>query len=253
MKVKIGFIQSPLQKDRGKMIQDLIEEAIEKNCDIVALPEMWLTGFSFTEEDEKKAAEFLHRVRELSRKADTLIIPGTLPEREQGRLYNTAYAIHRGGIVHKRRKLFLFEPMGESEIFSPGDPPSAFQFKSLRIAIAICYELRFPAIFDRIIRSKADLIIIPAQWPNTREEHWRTLLRGRALETQAFVVGINVVGKTKKLSFSGFSAVIHPLGYPIIEASHTEGLFICDIETEEAKPYREQVPVIRDTITHGNI
>ncbi len=246
MKISVGLIQTGLTPNREEFVRRALDEVLSKGCQLIVLPEMWLTGFSASEESLKKAEAFINEVKEISRGTDTLIVAGTFPLKEGKEIYNAAVAIKNGSVVHTRKKLYLFEPMGETKIFSRGTQPEVFSYMRMRLGIAICYELRFPDIFLRLVEDEADIVIVPAQWPDARIEHWRTLLKARAIEGQFFVVGVNVVGSTKRLSFSGFSSVVHPLGHRILEVSHTEGLFITQIDLESAEDYRKSIPVRRD-------
>ena len=246
MELTVGLIQTGLSSNREDSAKKALDEALSKGCQLIVLPEMWLTGFSASEESLKKAETFIEEVKKISRGTDSLIVAGTFPVKEGEGIYNTAVVIRNGEIVHTRKKLYLFEPMGETKIFSRGTQPEVFSYMRMRLGIAICYELRFPDIFLRLVEDEADIVIVPAQWPDARIEHWRTLLKARAIEGQFFVVGVNVVGSTKRLSFSGFSSIVHPLGHRILEVSHMEGLFIGTIDLESAEEYRRSIPVRRD-------
>ena len=230
---------------------NFLKEATDKKCDFVALPEMWLTGFNVDKESVEISQKFLNYTLNFSKGKDVVFIPGTFPERENNITYNTAFVIYDGRIVAKRRKRFLFALMKEPEIFSSGEPPKIIELKKVRFGIAICYELRFPEVFKKLSLEKAHLIVVPAQWPHDRISHWRTLLKARAIENQCFVAGINVVGKTSKLFFSGFSSVIHPLGDPMVEVSRSEGLFVVDIDFKDVIEYRKNIPVLDDSIKYA--
>ncbi len=247
----MGIVQTSINTRDEKWGLCTVDRALEEGCALVVFPEMWLTGFSTSQEALEKTERYIERLLEATRGANALIIAGTFPEEEDGRFFNTAYCISNARVVHKRRKLFLFEPMGETNIFSPGEPPATFEACGLKVGVAICYELRFPCIFERLMREEPHIVAVPAQWPHPRIEHWRTLLRARAVEGQYFIAGANVVGETEKFTFSGFSGVFHPLGHPIIEVSHTEGLFICTLDFDSMYRYRRLVPVARDLRLYG--
>jgi len=104
--------------------------------------------------------------------------------------------------------------------------------------------LRFPEVFS-IASHKADAIIIPANWPAKRREHWITLLRARAIENQVYIFAVNCVGNIGDLNYSGDSCVIKPDGEIVEMASYEEKLIIYDFQNDVAK-YRSNFPVKQD-------
>lgn len=251
--MRVGVVQTRLQKkpeDAFDYGLALLEEALEKDCGFVCFPEMWLTGFNCNESRIAMAEAYLERVRELSSSSDCIIVAGTFPERAEEGVYNTAYVFFKGSL-YKRRKRYLFGLMNEPELFLSGEPPEVMELNGVKFGIIICYELRFPELSKLLALRGADILFVPAQWPDARVEHWRVLLRARAVENQFFVAGVNVVGKGTALSFSGFSALYHPLGNPVIEVSKTHGLFVADIDFGDAVSYRKSIPVLEDSVKYG--
>ncbi len=245
MKIKVGLVQISTNEESTALT--LIKKALSSKCEIIALPEMWLTGFIPTEEKINASKDFIKKVMELSKNHDALIIPGSFPVKEGPHIYNTAFAIHKGEIIHIRKKFYLFSPMGETKYFSTGSYPETFEFKGLRIAIVICYELRFPDIFlNLMLKNTPDIVLVIAQWPSKRRYHWITLLQGRAIEGQYFVAGVNVTKPTGKLSFTGDSRTFSPLGNPLLEAGEEEGVFVCELDIKEILNYRRSIPVLED-------
>jgi predicted amidohydrolase len=90
------------------------------------------------------------------------------------------------------------------------------------------------------------MALIPAEWPASRIEHWRTLLRARAIENQMFVVATNRTGNSPTEKFGGFSSIIDPWGNTLLEANQDEGLFSTVIELDDVERIREQIPIIKD-------
>ena len=248
MNLKVAVIQPPLKEPESFVLDAL---AHLEDHHVAVLPEMWLTGFDTSPEALEKSSAFIERVKELSKGMDTLIFAGTFPYKEGEKTYNTSVVIHRGSIVHTRRKLYLFQPMGEDKLFCPGEPPKILTYQGVGFSVVICYELRFPDIFYLIGLKKPQIMVVQAQWPSARHHHWRKLLRARAIESQAFVIAANVVGKRKDLVFNGGSAVIHPLGETMVEANRCETVLSCSISLEEVEKYRKQIPVLEDMGRYG--
>jgi len=116
-----------------------------------------------------------------------------------------------------------------------------------RTAIAICYDLRFPEIFRHFALDGAELVLLPAQWPLPRLEHWRILLRARAIENQFWMVAGNRSGRDPGgVTFAGHSAVINPWGEIVVEGGEERALLLADLDLEEVKRTRRSFPVLRD-------
>jgi len=110
----------------------------------------------------------------------------------------------------------------------------------------ICYDLRFPEIFRTAASAGAVVFTVIASWPEARKEHWRTLLRARAIENQAFVIGVNRAGTDPSFRYPGCSAVIDPWGNTVVELDDQEGIASADIRIEDAVEWREKFPALRD-------
>jgi predicted amidohydrolase len=111
--------------------------------------------------------------------------------------------------------------------------------------VFICYDLRFADEFWALAH-ETDLYVVVANWPAPRREHWRTLLRARAIENQAYVLGVNRVGAVKNLDHVGDSAIIDPLGRTLIEASIGEAVLVADVTPQYVHEVRETLPFLRD-------
>jgi predicted amidohydrolase len=117
--------------------------------------------------------------------------------------------------------------------------------EGLRVSLFVCYDLRFADEFWTV-GAGTDLYVVVANWPEPRREHWRTLLRARAIENQAYVLGVNRVGAVKDLNHVGDSAIIDPLGRTLAEASIGEAVLVADVTAEQVIAVRETLPFLRD-------
>ena len=115
-----------------------------------------------------------------------------------------------------------------------------------RTGLAICYDLRFAELFRHYAIGGAALVLIPAMWPASRSEHWKILLRARAIENQMFVAAVNVTGKIESEDFDGGSSVIDPCGKELLIADNQPALFTADIDMNEVVTARAKMPVLTD-------
>ena len=110
----------------------------------------------------------------------------------------------------------------------------------------ICYDLRFPEVFRKLVLAGSRLIIIPAEWPSSRIEHWRILLQARAIENQVFMIGVNCTGNVLGFDYGGHSAVISPWGKILGELDDQEGFLTVKIDLDEVEQVRKRIPVWAD-------
>ena len=118
-------------------------------------------------------------------------------------------------------------------------------FRSITITPFICYDLRFPEIFQ-IASKKSDLICVAANWPKEREKHWITLLTARAIENQCYIAGINRIGSGDGIDYSGCSMIIDPEGNILNNINNDEGIIISDIYEDKVKDIRRKFTLKRD-------
>ena len=219
-----------------------------QGAQLALLPEMWSTGFAYRTLNElaQKTAAVVAELQELSAR-HKLVIIGSQPEPAgEDRVYNTAHVIDNGRIVAAYRKLHLFSLLGEDKAFKGGDDWCLADTSLGRIGVIICYDLRFPELSRRLALEGARVICVPAQWPKPRQEHWRTLLRARAIENQLYVISANACGPVGKLDFFGMSMVIDPKGEVLADAGEQEGEIIAPLSWQAMDDWRAQIPCFAD-------
>lgn len=224
-----------------------LRRAGEKGASLAVLPEMWSTGYDY--KNLAAQAEQTPRVIEALKGATAelgMVTVGSLPEKDGDTLFNTAYVIDRGVVVGSYRKLHLFSTMGEDRFLGAGDRTLVVPTSAGRLGIAICYDLRFPELFRKLALEGAEIICIPAEWPKPRQEHWRTLLRARAIENQLFIAAANCCGIQGKLDFFGMSLLISPRGEILAEGGDTPTEITASFDFEEMASYRFQIPCFHD-------
>ena len=229
--------------DRNLMtVEAALDRVAKQNVQLAVLPEMWSAGYDY-KRLAKHAAETPRVIEALCRKTAelNLVVVGSLPEQDGGKIYNTAYVIDRGELVGSYRKLHMFSTMGEDRFLSPGDRTLVVPTSVGRLGIAICYDLRFPELFRKMALEGAEIICLPAEWPKPRQDPWRTLLRARAMENQLFVVASNCCGIQDKLDFFGMSLLLSARGDVLAEGGEVDVELIATFDYQEMVDYRSQI------------
>ncbi|MDI3502576.1 MAG: hypothetical protein PWR09_701 [Archaeoglobi archaeon] len=213
MKLRISLIQMSVDSRNPdanlKKAAEMLEEASKLSPDVIVLPELWITGYC---DDLKEAWIYTNSADELLKafasSHSCFIFGGTLPSLENGNLYNECRVYSPEGLVGIYRKIHLIPLLNEHRIFTPGSFLGVFDFLGLRWGTVICYDIRFPELMRELVKLGAEIIVIPAEWPESRIEHWKTLLRARAIENQVFIAACNAVSPDQSLG--GNSMVIDP-------------------------------------------
>src|SRR5206468_579081 len=126
---------------------------------------------------------------------------------------------------------------GEHERYAAGSDFVTVDVEGLRVSLFVCYDLRFADEFWTLAAT-TDLYVVPANWPRPRHEHWRALLRARAIENQAYVLGVNRVGAAGDLPHDGGSALIDPLGGTVFEGAAAAAILTGDVEADTVRQTR---------------
>ncbi len=216
---------------------------------LLALPEMFATGFSM---DAKKTTDSVECETErfladLAQEQGLYLLAGLVTTGEDGRERNQSVVWNpQGKEIARYSKIFPFAPGGELENYAAGDSLVQFQWEGMQTALFICYDLRFPEIFRRAAADGAQLITVIASWPQARIHHWVTLLQARAIENQAFVIGVNRCGVDPKFCYPGRSIIVHPDGQILADAEGVEGIIQADLSLSELVEYRKTRPFLND-------
>ncbi len=214
---------------------------------LVVLPEMFACGFSMNadriaEDVDGPSTAF---VREMASEHGVWIA-GSVPERTPtGRPRNVLVLAEPGGAVHRYAKMHPFTFAGEHEHYDAGTQHVTVEVEGVRCTLFICYDLRFADEFWATA-ARTDCYVVIANWPKKRREHWTTLLRARAIENQAYVVGINRVGTGGALEYSGDSRIFDPWGEPIAAAAMAETMVLAEVDPQVVADARVKFPVLND-------
>jgi predicted amidohydrolase len=251
MNIKAAAIQFNVQQGDVDANMAYIREALARvaaaGANLAVLPEMWSSGFAYRNLNDLalRTEGIVEELLELSRQLK-LVIVGSMPEPNGDKVFNAVHVIDNGNLTGVYRKIHLFSLLGEDRAFSGGDSWLLANTTIGRVGVIICYDLRFPELSRRLAVEGAEVICVPAQWPRPRQEHWRTLLRARAIENQLFVVACNACGIIGKLDFFGMSLIIDPKGELLAEAGESDCELVAELDIQTMKEWRAQIPCFND-------
>jgi predicted amidohydrolase len=226
-----------------------LAEAAAVGAKLIVLPEMYSYGFSMNTEriaeppDGPSVAFLIEQARDLG-----VWICGSVPElpsTDAERPANTLVLAGPGGELHRYRKRHPFSFANEHVYYEAGEEALTVEIDDLRVSTAICYDLRFADDFW-VLAEDTDVYVVVANWPTKRREHWRTLLRARAIENQAWVVGLNRVGEGGGIEYNGDSMIIDPWGEIVSSASRDEAMLLANVDVERVREARTKFPVLQD-------
>jgi omega-amidase len=205
--------------------ESLVAEAAKREGGLVCFPEMWTTGFNWEYNRRTAAAHAgtAERVADMARRHGVWI-NGTMPELDAGGRVANSSVLHgpdgmRAGVY---RKAHLFSFMGEDRHMAPGNALCLAGTPWGGTGLAVCYDMRFPELFRTYALKGAKLTLLPSAFPHPRLEHWKVLVRARAIENQMFIAAINQVGTERlddgAVAYFGHSMIVDPWGVVVAEA-----------------------------------
>ena len=217
---------------------------------MVVLPEMCMSGFS---RDVAAAtsgvAESESALAELAKKHRIALMAG-LATRQGNCVANESVTYGPDGSELARyRKIQPFSMAGEAESYPAGDKIVTFEWAGFTIAPFICYDLRFPELFRAAVDKGANLFAIIGNWPNRRHQHWTTLLKARAIENQAAVIGVNRSGTDPEFTYAGGSLILGPQAEVMAEAGEAPCIIRAEISPSLVNEWRAGFPALRDRRT----
>lgn len=238
-------------------VEKLLREAGVLPGALIVLSEFFATGFSTDvakiaeAEGEGESQTFLAH---LAKQYQAFVLggivtretPGNGRGRNQCVVYNPA-----GEEIARYWKLHPFSYGGETDHYDAGSQLITFDWSGCTVAPFICYDVRFPEVFRRVA-GPAKLYTVIANWPAPRREHWITLLRARAIENQAYVIGVNRCGDDPKLTYAGDSLIIDPRGETIADGGAVEGVISAEVNLDDLEAYRHSFPALVDRRSEFN-
>ncbi|WP_454052907.1 nitrilase-related carbon-nitrogen hydrolase [Clostridium sp. Marseille-Q7071] len=233
-----------------RLCETFISEGKAKSVDLILFPEMTLTGFTMNTEKLGEDDNFsVKRMKLLAKKYNIAIGFGHIEKvlLENKIMGKNIYSIisNNGEVLTSYSKIHPFSFGEESFHYISGEKINTCNIGDITISPFICYDLRFPEIFQ-IASKNSHLITVAANWPESRIEHFKILLKARAIETQCYIAGINRVGEGNGLIYNGWSMIVDPLGREVCNLKDIEGLLIGEIDKKLVNEVRENFKLKND-------
>lgn len=247
--MRIALLQYPIEWANPQANVGLLNErlqAIAGQADIAVIPEMFSTGFCTDRPGLAEKWITGPTSQALQHMANTydLAIIGSMIVSEQGRLYNRGFMFRPNDTPLYYDKHHLYRSGGEAEYFTPGNKRPIWDFRGIKIRLAVCYDLRFPVWLRQDKHNLYDILICVACWPTVRIQYWDVLLPTRAAENHCYAVGVNMVGTDGiQMDYNGHSVAYDTwlkdiAGFEDYEA----GTRIVDFSIEKLRHFREVLP-----------
>ncbi len=256
-KIRVACCQLRTELDKAATWEKtavMVHEAAENGAQIVVLPEMFETPYTpryFREAARSGHGETLKAMSAWARDNAVLLVGGSIPELEDGRLYNSCFIFdEEGRQIARHRKMHLFEinvpgmRFSEREDFDDGSQITTFETRYGTMGAAICFDVRFPELFRAMAVRGAKVIFLPAQFNmTTGPAHWEMTLRSRAVDNEVFLVAASAA-RFEGFDYTcwGHSLVADPFGSVLAEADETEQILYADIDLARVDEVRAQLP-----------
>lgn len=256
--LNIGFEN---REEAKKCCLEVMEEASANGVELLVFPEMTLTGFTMrpwlyaeswdADNIPDSVSFFMENSRKYKMKMAFGYIRAVMADRDKmddetkEPVYENRLVLVDGEkVVLDYAKIHPFSYSGEDKVYRAGEKLVQAQVKDIRIGGYICYDLRFPEIFSAM-RDQYEAIMVIANWPETRAEQWKTLLKARAIENQAYVIAVNRVGDGDGLHYIPGSHVYDWLGRDV-SIRVSEKLRVADIDPGAVRHARTEFPQTND-------
>lgn len=247
--MKIALLQYPIEWANPQANIGLLDErlrAIAGRAEMAVVPEMFSTGFCTDRPGLADEWGTGYTCQALQRMADdyNMAIVGSMMVTDHGKLYNRGFLFRPKGLPQFYDKHHLYRSGGEAEFFTPGNERKIFEYRGVKIRLAVCYDLRFPVWLRQDKHNMYDILIVVACWPTIRIQYWDALLPARAAENHCFAIGVNMIGTDgMKMDYNGHSVAYDTwlkdiAGFEDYEA----GTHIVDFVLEKLWHFREVLP-----------
>lgn len=229
------------------MLENKIDSIIEPT-DLIILPEMFTTGFTMRAQDlaENMEGPSILWMRKKSTEKNVDLI-GSLIISDKEKYFNRLLWVKPNGKLYFYDKRHLFRMAGEDSVYTAGSKKLTVEIKGWKVRPFICYDLRFP-VWTRNYENEYHAAVFIANWPEKRSFHWNTLLAARAIENQAYVIGVNRVGKDGNgISHNGDSSVIDAVGNILFQQTKLECVQTIKLMQSFLEEYRQSFPAWKDS------
>ncbi|MGM0461891.1 MAG: nitrilase-related carbon-nitrogen hydrolase [Fibrobacterota bacterium] len=247
--MNIGIVQFDslpgVYEENYRRIEALVKKY--RSLDILLFPELCDIGYDMSRAQNTvySPLPFLQSLQDILKNVECTVFLGAMEFGEPGLRYNTVYEIDKNHITPRYRKIHLFA--SEKNIFTAGNTVGYTKIRDTALGFHTCYDLRFPLLTDALFkRENVDVLLVPAAWPAARIDHWKTLLRARAIENQCYIAGANRCGEDAGLCLGGNSLVFDPEGDCLNDPSSQEEVITFTVYMDRIKNYRTSFPVYKD-------
>jgi omega-amidase len=250
--LRVTLVQQPLVWADAAANREAFEALLAPlagTTDLVVLPETFTTGFSMEVERLAEASggptsAWLVR---LAQRLDAAVTGSVITHDGAGYFNRLMWAEPESAALRHYDKRHLFRMAREHQHFTPGRNAWSVAWRGFRICPLVCYDLRFPVFSRRRAELEYELLLYVANWPAPRAHAWRQLLVARAIENQAYVVGVNRVGADGNgVPYQGDSAAIDYLGQPLAEAAAEPAVLTAVLDGARLRAFREKFPAHLD-------
>ena len=260
MKVDVRVIQLEMtRQESGESRMQRVEQLLkaQKGADLILLPEMWKCGFhsaenyySYAEDTDGPTVQMLSA---MAAELGAYIFGGSIITNEGDTYYNTSLMFDRKGrliATYNKMHLFGFESI-ESRLLTAGEEVVCVDTDFGRVGLSTCYDMRFPEQYRRMVEMGAKILLVAADWPERRLEHWKLFNRTRALENQSFLISCNTASaedRSHPKPHAGHSMIVGPEGEVLAEAGDREEVLQYIIDTNDVRKYRSSFPALADRV-----
>lgn len=261
MTFHIALCQMHITMDKERNLakaESMIREAAKKGAQVIALPEMFNCPYSnkyFREYAEDAGGKTVGLLSSLAAELKVYLVGGSIPELDQGNVYNTSFSFGREGeIIGRHRKIHLFDidvkggiRFKESDTLTPGDSMTVIDTEYCKMGVAICYDVRFPELFRKMALEGARLVILPGAFNmTTGPAHWELTMRTRALDNQIYFAAVSPARDTEgPYQAYGNSCVANPWGEFCGKTDARESIVYAEIDLDYLEGIREQLPLLK--------
>ena len=211
---------------------------------------MFATGFSMNVDvvAESYGGDTEQFLANTAKEFGATIIAGAPMRGRDGRARNKALVFSpEGELLAFYAKMRPFTPGGEREHYVAGEHAVTFPWNGITVSPFVCYDLRFPELFrETTAVHRPELFVVIASWPDKRIHHWVALLQARAIENQAYVIGVNRIGKDPYYTYCGRSLIVDPQGAILADAGTAEAVISAQLDLANLRKYREGLPFLAD-------
>jgi predicted amidohydrolase len=247
--LRVSLVQTDLVWENPTANCAHLEEKLASlagQTDVIVLPEMFATGFSMTESGAEIGRGPALQWMQLQANRLGALVVGSLKVKQGTSFYNRLYAVEPSGSYTSYDKRHLFRMGGEHEFYQAGDQQVIVSYKGWKLALFICYDLRFP-VWSRNVGMAYDAAIYVANWPAPRANAWRTLLQARAIENLAYVIGVNRVGTdANELAYAGDSLLVDYKGGLALDLKAENQILTAELSASELADFRAKFPAHLD-------